>query len=149
MAWFLLSDGSARVYWSLRSDPEAINVAGLVGLGSGLVVALIVLLAARWSSVGAAVAGSIGFLAGLAFLALPARTLEIVAESEDFLTPFGGFGANLYAYFVESGIRGNLMVAGFVLILVAVVSHGARRKGRREEFARLAVRAARGENPFG
>lgn len=149
VAWFLLNDGSARVYWSLRTDPEAVNLAGLVGLGAGLLVASIVLLAARWSSVGAAVAGTIGFLAGLAFLAMPVRTLELVGNSEEFLNRFGGFGSNLYAYFVESGIRGHLMIAGFVLIGVAVVSHGARRKGRREEFARLAVRAARGENPFG
>ncbi len=149
IAWFLLNDGSARVYWSLRADPEAINIAGLVGLGAGLLVASIVLLAARWSSVGASVAGSIGFLAGLAFLVAPVRTLEIVGNTEDFLNQFGGFGANLYGYLVESGIRGQLMVSGFVLIGVAVVSHGARRKGRREEFARLAVRAARGENPFG
>ena len=149
VAWFLLSDGSARVYWSLRSDPDAVNIAGLVGLGAGLLVSMIVLLTGRWSSVGAAVSGSIGFLAGLAFAIIPARSLEIVSGSEELLDNFGGFGANVYDYLVESGIRGHFLIAGFGLILLAVVSHGARRKGRREEFARLAVRAARGENPWG
>ena len=149
VAWFLLNDGSARMYWSLRADPNDVNVAGLVGLGAGLLVSTVVLLTGRWSSVGAAVSGSIGFLAGLAFAILPAQTLEIVGRSEDFLDNFGAFGSNVYDYIVESGIRGYFLVAGFGLILLAVVSHGARRKGRREEFARLAVRAARGENPWG
>lgn len=148
IAWFLVNDGSARIYWSLRSDVDALNVAGLAGLAAGLLVATIVLLTARWSSIGAALAGLVAFLAGLAFLVVPNRAFDVLGGWERSLRQFGGFGENLYAYLVEAGLRAQLLVAGFVLLMVAVVSHGARRKGRREEYARLAVRAARGSNPF-
>jgi hypothetical protein len=148
VAWFLINDGSARIYWSLRSDQGDVNIAGLAGLAAGLLVALIVLLAARWSSIGAAIAGVIAFLVGVAFLVLPNRAFTVLESWETPLRRFGGFGENLYAYLVESAQRGQFVIAGFLLFLVGVVSHGARRKGRREEYARLAVRAARGSNPF-
>ena len=149
VAWFLLSDGSTRLYWSLRADPGSPNLAGLFGLAVGLLITAVVLLTGRWSSVGASVAGSVSFLIGLSFAIIPARTLEIIDSWDGFLSNFGGFGANVQAYLVEDGIRGHFLIGGVVLILLAAVSHGARRKGRREEFARLAVRAARGENPWG
>lgn len=148
ISWFLLVDGSARVFWSLTADPANVNIAGVLGLAGGLLLLTTVLLSARWSSVGTSIAGSISALVGLAFLVLPVRTLDVLAQIQDRVESFGGFGRNLYAYTVESGLRGTFLVAGVVLVLVGVVSHGARRKGRREEKARLAVRAAQGENPF-
>lgn len=148
IAWFLLQDGGARIYFSLQADPTAINLAGVLSLAGGLLVLAIVLLAARWSSVGPIIAGSIAALAGLAFIAFPSQTLEWLADYEAELERLGGFGENLYTYLLESGMRGELLVAGVVLVFVGIVSHGARRQGRREERARLALRAARGENPF-
>lgn len=148
VAWFLVNDGTTRIYWSLRADLEALNLAGAASLAGGLVVATIVLLAARWSSVGAAIGGAIGLLVGLAFLVVPGRAFEVLNGWEMSLRQFGGFGENLYSYLEESARGAQFLVAGFILVLVAAVSHGARRKGRREEYARLAVRAARGTNPF-
>jgi hypothetical protein len=148
VAWFLVNDGSARIYWSLRSDPGQINLAGMLGLAVGLLVVTIVLLTARWSSIGVTVTGLLSLLVGLAFLVSPAVAFDRLESSEEPLRQFGGFGENLFAYAVESALRGQFLLAGFVLVLVGVVSHGARRKGRREEYARLAVRAARGTNPF-
>lgn len=148
VAWFLLNDGTARVYWSLESDVSAINLAGVAGLAAGLLVATIVLLTGRWSSVGLAVAGVLSLLVGLAFVVVPQRAFEVLGRGEEPLRQFGGFGENLYAYARESALEAQFLLAGAVLVLVAVVSHGARRKGRREEYARLAVRAARGEHPF-
>lgn len=149
IAWFLLSDGGARIYWSLSEDPAAINVAGVLGLAGGLAVAAIVLVAARWSSVGPIIAGSITALGGLAFLVVPERTIPWLEAQQATFDRLGGFGSNLHLYLMESGMRGHLLVAGVVLVLVGVVSHGARRQGRREARARLAARAAAGEDPFG
>lgn len=139
VAWFLLVDGSNRIYWSLVADATAVNVAGLLGLGMGLVAMTAVVLVGRWSSVGVSIAGALGTLAGLTFLVFPARTLEVLADQQDTFERFGGFGANVYLYLVESGLRGYFVVGGVLLVLVGVVSHGARRKGRREERVRIAA----------
>ncbi len=148
IAWFLLFDGSARIYWSTLADPANVNPAGYISLGTGLAVLVIVLLAARWSSVGPIIVGSLAALIGLTFLAIPVQTLEFLARYQDRVEAFGGFGKNLYAYTVESGLRSYFLIGGVILIFLGVVSHGARRQGRRAERARLAVRAAKGENPF-
>jgi hypothetical protein len=148
VAWFLLTDGSARLFWSMLADPADVNLAGYLSFGAGLLALGGVLLAARWSSVGPIVAGSISAAIGLTFLVIPAITLDWLAGYREQVEQLGGFGRNLYAYTVESGMRGTFVVGGLVLIGAGVISHGARRKGRREEKARLAVRAAHGENPF-
>ncbi len=148
VAWFLISDGSARIYWSLWNDPSSINRAGILGLTAGLAVLSVVLLAARWSSVGPIIAGSIALLGGVAFLAFPARALDTITSWQETFERFGGFGSNVYLYLVESGMRGQLVVGGVVLMFVGIVSHGARRLGRSRERDRLAARASRGEDPF-
>ena len=148
IAWFLLFDGSARIYWSMLADPANVNPAGYLSLGFGLATLAILLLAARKSSVGSIIVGSLAALAGLAFVAFPVQTLDFLAQYQDRVEALGGFGRNLYAYTVESGMRSYFLIGGVILIFVGVVSHAARRQGRREERARLAVRAAQGENPF-
>lgn len=148
VAWFLLTDGSARLFWSMLADPADVNLAGYLSFGAGLLALGGVLLAARWSSVGPIIAGSISAAIGLTFLVIPVKTLDWLAGYQEQVEQLGGFGRNLYAYTVESGMRGSFVVGGVVLIGAGMISHGARRKGRREEKARLAVRAAHGENPF-
>jgi hypothetical protein len=149
VSWFLLTDGSARLFWSMLADPSAVNIAGYLSFSAGLLALAAVLLAARWSSVGPIITGSISAIVGLTFLVFPERTLETLARYQQDVEDLGGFGRNLYAYTVESGMRGTFVIGGVVLLGAGVISHGARRKGRREEKARLNVRAARGENPFG
>lgn len=148
IAWFLLFDGSARIYWSMLADPANVNPAGYLSLGFGLATLAILLLAARKSSVGSIIVGSLAALAGLAFVAVPVQTLEFLSRYADRIESLGGFGRNLYAYTVESGMRSYFLIGGVILIFVGVVSHAARRQGRREERARLALRPAQGENPF-
>lgn len=148
VAWFLLTDGSARLFWSMLADPADVNLAGYLSFGAGLLALGGVLLAARWSSVGPIIAGSISAAIGLTFLVIPVKTLDWLAGYQEQVEQLGGFGRNLYAYTVESGMRGSFVVGGVVLIGAGMISHGARRKGRREEKARLAVQAAHGENPF-
>lgn len=148
VAWFLLADGSARIYWSLLEDPDALNLAGALGLAGGLLVLVGVLLAARWSSVGSIIAGLIAALGGLAFLAFPGQTIPWLEAQQATFEQFGGFGSNVYLYLVESGLRGHLLIGGVVLVFVGVVSHGARRQGRREARARFAYRASQGEDPL-
>ncbi len=148
IAWFLLFDGSARIYWSMLADPANVNPAGYLSLGFGLAALAILLVAVRKSSVGSIIVGSLAALAGLAFVAVPVQTLEFLSRYADRIESLGGFGRNLYAYTVESGMRSYFLIGGVILIFVGVVSHAARRQGRREERARLALRAAKGENPF-
>src|SRR5699024_10003091 len=57
VAWYLLADGGERLAWSIEHGDQ-VNVWAYVELGGGVLAAVIVLLAARWSSVGPIIMGS-------------------------------------------------------------------------------------------
>ncbi|SEE91020.1 hypothetical protein [Ruania alba] len=139
IAWYLLTDGGERVSFSLDRSLEAVNVAGLLELAGGLLCTVVLLLAARWSSLGPIIVGSIGTLIGGAFLAVPVIVSEFLASQSAIFDRLGQFGTNLYDHLVAEGHAGRLLLYGIVLIFIGVVSHGARRQGRREERRRIAA----------
>ncbi|WP_164737244.1 hypothetical protein [Georgenia sp. SYP-B2076] len=138
VAWYLVADGGARLTlgdttpWSTG----AVAPAALVELAGGLVVVALVMLAARWSSVGAIVSGALVLAAGAAFLAFPGETRELLTPVLDRLRGFNDLGGNVAHHLVSDGSSGRLALYGVALALLGVVSHGARRQGRREERAR-------------
>lgn len=135
VAWYLLAGAGARLTLPARSPWETgnINVAALLELGGGLLVLAVVLLAARWSSLGAIITGSLVLVLGVPFVAVPAWTQEILGGVTDWLQGLGDFGSNVAHHLVASGSTGRLVVYGLALIFIGVVSHGARRQGRRQE----------------
>ncbi|PWD50711.1 hypothetical protein C8046_08660 [Serinibacter arcticus] len=143
VAWFLLTDGALRTYNGLPPD-SPLNVAGLLSLAGGLVTLVIIALVTRVTSLGAWIWGGIITLAGLATLIFPVAVNDWLTGSRDgFLTLHEGFGTNLYNYLTDTSRSGLLLAFGIVLLLLAFVSHGARRSGRYEGRVR-AERDARG-----
>lgn len=134
VAWYLLADAGARLTLPQGNpwDTANLNVAALLELAGGLLVLAVVLLAARWSSVGAIVTGALVIVVGVPFLAVPAWTQDLLEPVESWLADLGDFGDNVAHHLVASGSTGRLVVVGVALVLVGVVSHGARRQGRRE-----------------
>ncbi|MCK6212542.1 hypothetical protein KZX45_18555 [Georgenia sp. EYE_87] len=140
VAWYLVADAGARL--TLGDDsPWArgeLAPAALIELAAGLVVTAVVLLTARWSSLGAQVTGVLVLLAGLAFVILPARTAEVVEPAVTWLEDLNALGRNVAHHLLADGPAGRLALYGLGLLAVGVVSHGARRLGRAEERAREA-----------
>lgn len=137
VAWYLLADAGARLTLPQGNpwDTSNLNVAALLELAGGLLVLVVVLLAARWSSVGAIVTGALVIVVGVPFVAVPAWTQDLLEPAQSWLADLGQFGElgdNVSHHLVASGSTGRLVAVGVALVLVGVVSHGARRQGRRE-----------------
>ena len=133
IAWFLLTDGALRTFYSLQTVESTPNIAGLLSLAGGLIALLAVALIARASSLGGWIFGGLISLAGIAFLAVPRIVLEWLQNARaGFLSLHEGFGTNLYNYLVDTGRSGLLLTFGLVVVLFSLVSHGTRRSGRHE-----------------
>ncbi|TGO06566.1 hypothetical protein [Serinibacter arcticus] len=143
VTWFLLTDGALRTFYGL--PPEApLNPAGLLSLAGGLLGLVIIAVVTRVTSLGSWIWGGVIALAGLAALVFPIAVDDFLTSSRDsFLAVHEGFGTNLHDYLTDTGRSGVLLLFGLVLLLLAFVSHGARRSGRYEGRVR-AEREARG-----
>jgi len=138
VAWYLFTDGGARIEWA-SSQSQPITIASYIEFGLGLLAVFIFLLAARWSSVGAIVMGSVFLALGLAFLIFPGEGADILRASTEYFGRLGQFGINVVEHLSATLETGRMALYGLVLIMVGVVSHGARRQGRREERTRIAL----------
>ncbi|HZK04624.1 MAG TPA: hypothetical protein VFC82_02115 [Actinomycetaceae bacterium] len=153
IAWYLLSDAGARMTLPANAPWETgtMNIAALAELLAGLVVLVVALLFARASSVGAFVVGSILALGGAVFVAVPGFAREFIAPAQDWLRQFhAGLGGNIAHHIEADGSTGRILIFGVILLMIGVVSHGARRRGRDEQRIRAAVerrRARLGDNP--
>ncbi|CAM3817828.1 hypothetical protein OCAE111667_26900 [Occultella aeris] len=140
VAWYLIADGGDRIAHAQNTNLDQINVAGFIELGGGLLALVALFIAARWSSVGSIIMGSVGVLIGAAFLAVPRTVLDFLDEqAAPVFERLGQLGTNIYDHLLSDGQTGRLVAYGIVLILTGVVSHGARRQGRREERRKTAV----------
>lgn len=145
VAWYLLADAGARLTLPPGNPWEtgSLNVAALIEFASGLVVLSVVVLMARWSSVGSFVIGGLTVVVGVPFLAVPDLTRDWLQPVFTRLRDFNDFGGNLAHHLEITGSTGLLVVLGLALILVGFVSHGARRQGRREARAHDAFARSR------
>lgn len=141
VAWYLLSDAGARMTLPADNqwDSGVLNLAALGELLGGIVVLAVILLAARASSLGAFVVGSLVALIGGAFVLFPAVTQDFAEPYLQWLRDYNDFGGNIAHHLVADGSTGRILVAGIALILVGIVSHNARRRGRREQTIREAI----------
>lgn len=140
IAWFLLTDGALRTFYSLANVADSPNLAGLLSLAGGLLALFVIALVARTSSLGAWIWGGLIAAVGAVFLIIPSTVMEWMVQARDsFLAVNEGFGTNLYNYLLDTGRSGLLLTFGVVLLLLAMVSHSSRRSGRNEE--RIKARA--------
>lgn len=138
VAWYLFTDGGARIEWA-NAQSQQIAIAAYIEFGLGLLAVFIFLLAARWSSVGSIIMGSLFLALGLAYLIFPAESGDILASSTEHFGRLGQFGINVVEHLSATFASGRMALYGLVLIMVGVVSHGARRQGRREERTKIAL----------
>ncbi|GMA32588.1 hypothetical protein [Litorihabitans aurantiacus] len=143
VTWFLLTDGALRTYYGL--PPESpLNVAGLLSLAGGIVGLVVIALVTRVTSLGAWIWGGVVTAAGLAALVVPVAASDLVERVREPLASLHeGFGTNVTDYLSDTSRSGLLLALGLVLLLLAFVSHGARRSGRYEGRVK-AEREARG-----
>ncbi|WP_052436403.1 hypothetical protein [Georgenia sp. SUBG003] len=146
VAWYLVADGGARL--ALGEDsPWArgeLSPAALTELAAGLVATAVVLLTARWSSLGALVTGTLVLLAGLTFVVVPARTAAFLEPALAWLRDLNDLGGNVAHHLLADGPSGRLALYGLALLLTGVVARGARRRGRAEERHARGLRAQHG-----
>ncbi len=138
VAWYLFTDGGARIEWA-SSQSQPITIAAYIEFGLGLLAVFIFLLAARWSSIGSIVMGSVFLALGLAFLIFPGEGADVLRTSTEYFGRLGQFGINVVEHLSATLETGRMALYGLVLIMVGVVSHGARRQGRREERTKIAL----------
>lgn len=138
VAWYLLADAGARLTLPAGSPWQTgnLNIAALLELGGGLLVLAVALLAARWSSVGSIIAGSITIAVGVPFVAVPSWTQDFLAPALEWLRDLNDLGGNIAHHLVATGSTGRFIVYGVALVFLGLVSHGARRQGRRESDRR-------------
>ncbi|MBN8883368.1 MAG: hypothetical protein J0H73_13770 [Salana multivorans] len=133
VAWFLLTDGALRTWWSLETTESTVNPAGVLSLVGGIIALVVIALVARASSLGAWIWGGVLAAAGLVVLVIPGRAAGWVEDITPSLKAIHeGFGQNLHDYLIDTGRSGLLLVLGIVVLLLALVSHTARRSGRTE-----------------
>ncbi|UNX55241.1 hypothetical protein MF406_02880 [Georgenia sp. TF02-10] len=145
IAWYLVADGGARLFLADGApwDTGTRNLAAIAELACGLVLTAVVLLAARWSSVGALVVGALVLLAGIAVVAFPAEAREVLEQVADRLRGLGQLGTNAAQHLLADAGSARLALYGLALLCTGIVSHGARRQGRTEERRRSAYERSR------
>lgn len=114
-----------------------------------LIAVFILLLIARFSSLGAFITGLLLTVGGVFFLVVPAKT---AAALDPFLTALDNAGqqghfyqalpSNIAHHLAWSGGSGMLLFAGLALLGIGFLSHSARRAGRKDYLIERKVKAA-------
>lgn len=141
VAWYLMWDAGTRLMVSTNAQWKTgvldwLAIGELIG---GSVAIFVLVLVARWSSLGAFITGILILAAGVPFIALPGLTAERIEPVISALKNGNPFTGNIAHHLTWSGGSGFFVMAGVALIALGFVSHGARRKGRKDFLAKRQV----------
>ena len=148
VGWYLAADAGARMTLA-DAAPMYTGVASMLALGEllgSVIVAAILFMVARRSSLGAWMTGLGTLIVGLPWVMAPGITATSALAALTALTNTGSLGANLSHHLQASGYSGRFVLLGVALLGLAYVSHAARRTGRDEEALRTSIEAT---NPAG
>ena len=148
VGWYLAADAGARMTLA-DAAPMYTGVASMLALGEllgSLIIAAILFMVARRSSLGAWLTGLGTLIVGLPWVMAPGITATSALAALTTLTNTGSLGANLSHHLQASGYSGRFVLMGVALLGLAYVSHSARRTGRDEEALRTLIEAT---NPAG
>ena len=148
VGWYLAADAGARMTLA-DAAPMYTGVASMLALGEllgSILIAAILFMVARRSSLGAWLTGLGTLIVGLPWVMAPGITATSVLAALTALTNTGSLGANLSHHLQASGYSGRFVLLGVALLGLAYVSHAARRTGRDEEALRTSIEAT---NPAG
>lgn len=132
VAWYFISDAGARLA-VVPGNPWLTGSVQLMPLGellAGIVVVGVIWLAARASSLGAQVLGTIVFLAGAAALMVPQLAQNLIAQLNIAIGSYNAFTGNVVYHLTNDLASGRLAVFGALLLLTGLVAHGSRRRGQ-------------------
>ena len=132
-AWFFVHGAADVLTSTVEPHRFAFNPKAIFELVAGLLTMGVALWTACRSSLGSIVVGALSAVLGLLFLLLPTPMNGLVGPVLDRLTAQSTLGADLAAYFWTDAYSGKFVVLGLFMIMVGVVSHSARRAGRREQ----------------
>lgn len=147
LAWAFLRHAGGLLYGSNHSawDTGKYSVEGLVFLILGLVALIVIGSFVRLSSLGMFVSGILFTVLGGAFVVVPGAMKSAVGTSLQGMQDSPVMALKVLGYLIESaGASGQFLVIGVLLIMIGVVGHSARRKGRVDQIADKAL--ARAEN---
>ena len=133
VAWFFVHGAADVLTNTVEPHRFAFNPKAIFELVAGLLTMSVALWTACRSSLGSIVVGALSAVLGLLFLLLPTPMNGLVGPVLDRLTAQSTLGADLAAYFWTDAYSGKFVVLGLFMIMVGVVSHSARRAGRREQ----------------
>ena len=148
VGWYLAADAGARMTLA-DAAPMYTGVASMLALGEllgSILIAAILFMVARRSSLGAWLMGLGTLIVGLPWVMAPGITATSALAALTALTNTGSLGANLSHHLQASGYSGRFVLLGVTLLGLAYVSHAARRTGRDEEALRTSIEAT---NPAG
>ena len=148
VGWYLAADAGARMTLA-DAAPMYTGVASMLALGEllgSVIIAAILFVVARRSSLGAWLMGLGTLIVGLPWVMAPGITATSALAALTALTGTGSLGANLSHHLQASGYSGRFVLLGVALLGLAYVSHAARRTGRDEEALRTSIEAT---NPAG
>lgn len=132
VAWYLLSDAGARLFlvednpWATQQT-DIFPVLELVG---GLVVAAIIWILARTSSLGAQIWGAILAIAGLGAIILPQYGVELISQLDNAIGDYNPFTGNVVHHLNQDLGSGRIAIFGALLLLTGLVAHQARKRGQ-------------------
>ena len=132
-AWFFVHGAADVLTSTVEPHRFAFSPSAITELVAGLLIMSLALWTARRSSLGSIVVGALSAVLGLLFLLLPTPMNGLVGPVLDRLTAQSTLGADLAAYFWTDAFSGKFVVLGLFMIMVGIVSHSARRAGRREQ----------------
>ncbi len=148
VGWYLAADAGARMTLA-DAAPMYTGVASMLALGEllgSVIIAAILFVVARRSSLGAWLMGLGTLIVGLPWVMAPGITATSALAALTALTGTGSLGANLTHHLQASGYSGRFVLLGVALLGLAYVSHAVRRTGRDEEALRTSIEAT---NPAG
>ena len=152
VTWYLVLDVATRLRTrggEMLLPTSALDAGQWLEVAFALIAVFILLLIARFSSLGAFITGLLLTVGGAFFLVVPAKT---AAALDPFLTALDNAGqqghfyqalpSNIAHHLAWSGGSGMLLFAGLALLGIAFLSHSARRAGRKDYLIERKVKAA-------
>lgn len=132
VAWYLISDAGARL--ALVPDnpwvTESFKILPFLELLGGIVVAGIIWVIARSSSLGALVVGTLVAIAGLVAVVAPGLGNDVVGSLSNSIGDYNAFTGNVVHHLDLDLASGRIALFGFLLAATGYVSHAARKRGQ-------------------
>ncbi|WP_366180838.1 hypothetical protein ABXS69_01395 [Actinomyces timonensis] len=143
LSWFFGHTARHAFGTTAARNPEgAMSVNGVIVIALSALCLGIGLWMARRSSLGTILTGALTALAGIPGLVSPAATHRVLEQALGAAADRTSLGKDLLEFLWLDLSRGTFLLVGIVVLMVGIVSHSARRAGRREQQVIDRVRKA-------